>query len=295
LIHSVRSRISSVHRDQIYRLLEQRQYPNQTTQLYYLAAIVCALLANGSASVGLMGAAVDQARASGDYAEIIGHNSLRLEARRMQAGIAYYNNRPQRALELALSATQWATEPLAQAALYSAIALFSALTARPSESRTALATAFESHESSTGHSDLYDHLGGRFGYSRTKLLQDSATTYLQLGDVDDTESSALQAVQLYESGPAELRACGSQALARIDLGRARLAQGNADGAGAAVRPVLDLPSSQRVVPIGLKLKEFHTQLLGRSIATSILGRQLSSEIESFFDTTAAHNFPRADC
>src|SRR5262249_25590901 len=159
-------------RDQIYRLLEQRQYPDQTTHLYYLASIVCALLSNASASVGLMEAAVNQARASGVYAEIIGHNSLRLESRRMRAGIAYWDNRPQRALELALSAVEWATEPLARAALYSAIALFSALTARPDQSRAALATAFEAQESSAGHSDLYDRLRGRFGYSRAKLLQD---------------------------------------------------------------------------------------------------------------------------
>lgn len=278
-------------RNQIYRFLEQHQYPRQTEHLYYLASIACALLADTSANVGFLRAADEQTRASWAYAEIIGHNSLRLWCRTMLASLAYWEDRPQRALDLALSATQWATEPVGQAFLSNAIALWSAMTARPSEARAALEQAFDAHDSSTGQSELFDHLGGMFSYSRAKLLQISATTYLELGVIDQAEHNAAQAVHLYESGFAELRAFGNEAVARIDLGQARLVRGDAEGAHEALRPVLELPPSRRVDWVGSKLKGFHTQLRRHGSATSPLGRELGQRIEEFFETTASHNFP----
>lgn len=278
-------------RDRIYRLLEQRQYPNQTEQLYYLASIVCALLADTSANVGFSQAAVHQTWASWAYAEIIGHNSLRLWCRTMQATLASWEDRPQRALELANSATQWATEPIGQAFLNNAIALFSATTARPSEARAALAVAFDAHDFSAGDSELFDQLGGMFSYSRAKLLQISATTYLEIDAIDQAENNAAEAVRLYEDGPPEQRAFGNEASARIDLGHARLARSDAEGVEDALRPVLELPPSRRVDWVGLRLKDFHTQMRRHSIATSTLGRQLGLQIEDYFKSSASSDFP----
>lgn len=278
-------------RNQIYRFLERQQYPRQAGHLYYLASIACALLADTSANVGFLRAADEQIRASWAYAEIIGHNSLRLWCKTMLASLAYWEDRPQRALDLALSATQWATEPIGQAFLSNAIALWSAMTARPSEARAALEQAFNAHNSSTGQSELFDHLGGMFSYSRAKLLQISATTYLELGVIDQAEHNAAQAVHLYESGPAELRAFGNEAVARIDLGLARLVRDDAEGAQEALQPVLALPPSRRVDWVGSKLKGFHNQLRRHGSATSPLGRDLGQRIEDFFETTASHNFP----
>lgn len=209
-------------REHIYRFLERRQYPRQTEHLYYLASIVCALLSDISFGVGFPRAALEQARASSAYTQIIGHNSLRVWCRRVEATLASFSNRPQRALDLAVSATEWATEPVAQAGLYNSIALYSAMTARPSEARAALAAAFEAHESAPGDSELFDDFGGLFSLPRARLLQTSTMTFRVLGDLDRAQSDATEAAQLYESGPSELRAFGSEASARIDLGYARL-------------------------------------------------------------------------
>jgi transcriptional regulator with XRE-family HTH domain len=281
-------------RNQVYRFLERQQYPRQTEHLYYLAAILCALLADWSACVGFRRAALEQTRASWAYAEIIGHNSLRLWCRTMQASLDYWSNRPQRALELAISATPWATEPLGRVGLYNSIALFSALTGQHNEARAALVAAFDAHDSSTGQSELFDRIGGMFSYSRAKLLQVSAITYLELDDIDNSEISAAAAVYLYESGPAELRAFGNEASARIDLGHARLLKNDVDGAQEALRPVLELPPAQRLDWVGARLKDFHTRLRGHGISTSVMGRQLGSRIEEFFEVTASDEFPRPD-
>jgi transcriptional regulator with XRE-family HTH domain/tetratricopeptide (TPR) repeat protein len=281
-------------RNRIYRLLERRQYPRQAEHLYYLASIACALLAGESASFGFSRAAWEQARASWAYAEIVGHNSLRFESRIRQASLAYWENRPQTALELAGSATPWATESIAQVSLHNSIALFSALTARPRDARTALVAAFDAHEASMGNSELYDHLGGMFSYSRAKLLQVSAITYLALDDLDHAEENTAEAVRLYENGPAELRAFGNEASARIDLGHARLLRGDAEGAEDALRPVLNLPPSRRLDWVGSRLKDFHNTLRTHNIATAPLGRQLGLEIEEFFEATASSNFPNAN-
>lgn len=279
-------------RDKIYRLLERRQYPSQTTHLYYLASIVCALLADTSASVGFLQASLNQTRASWAYAEIIGHNSLRFWCRTMEATLAFWRNRPQTALELTNSAADWATEPIALAGLHSAIALLSAMTARRSESRTALELAFDAHDSATGESELFERLGGMFSFSRATLLQNSTETYLGLGEIDHAENSAAEAIRIYESGPPELRAFGNEASARIDLGHARLLNGDAEGARDALVPVFELPASRRLDWIGLRLKDFHTTLRGHDAAVSSLGRQIGLEIEGFFESTASDNFPK---
>jgi transcriptional regulator with XRE-family HTH domain len=276
----------AVHaRNRIYQLLEMQQYPRQRTHLYYLASITCYLLADTSLSIGSRRSALEQARASGAYAEIIGHNSLRLKCRGMEASLAYWDKRPQLALNLVLSATPWATEPIAQAALYNSVALFSALTGRPDESRAAMSQAFEAFDRSNGNSDVFDRLGGVFSYPRGKLLQVSGIICLELGDLGDAETNAMEAIYSYEASPAELRAFGTEALARIDGAQARLVRGDIEGAEQALRPVLDLPSQQRVDWLGIRLKDFHSALNGTTAGESQPGSDLIQEIEAFCGTT----------
>jgi transcriptional regulator with XRE-family HTH domain len=278
-------------RDGIYRLLEYRQYPRQTEHLYYLASIVCALLADDSVSYGFPQAAEDQARAGWTYAEIINHNSLRLWCRTMQANVAYLGNRPQRALQLTMSAEEWATEPIGKVGFYNSIALFSALTGRADEARVALAESFDSYESSTGNSELFDQLGGMFSYSRAKMLQVATMIHLELKDAVNAESTALEAIQLYEASPPELRAFGNEASARIDLGQARLLNDDAEGASDALMPVLQLPTPKRLDWVVLRLQDFSSKLRQHHIGISNLGRQLTLQIEDFVEAPASRALP----
>ncbi|RZS30511.1 hypothetical protein EV193_11631 [Herbihabitans rhizosphaerae] len=280
-------------RDRIYRLLEYRQYPRQQEQLYFLASVVCALLAGSSASVGFPRAAMEQARASWTYAEIIGHNSLRFKARMRQATLVDWDDRPQQALDLAISAGQWATEPIAKAQLNNAIAAYSARTSRYDAARESLVRAFREHESSPGDSELFDHLGGAFSYSRAKLLQVATETYIRLSDPRSAQECAVTSIEMYESGPSERRALGNETSARIDLGHARLLEGDLDGARNALYPVFELEPARRLEWVGLRLKDFSATLRRNNhLAVSSQGRQLASNIEEFFQRTASDEFPR---
>lgn len=277
-------------RDRICRLLEHRQYPRQSTQLYFLASVVCALLANSSVAFGFRRAAVDHARASWTYAELIGHNSLRMHSRQSQAAFAFRAKRPQRALDLALSATQWAAEPIARASLYSSIALYSARTARPDDSRASLETAMSSYDSATGNSELFDHWGGIFSFPRGKMLYSSTNVYLELGDISRAAGTANETIDAYESAPFAVRGYDREAAANIALAHARLLTGDIDGAREALAPVFSLPPQRRLEWVVSRLQEFHDALLNRSIGSSV-ARQIEQDIEEFTEMTAVDFVP----
>lgn len=278
-------------RNRVYRLLERKQYPRQTEHLYYLASVICALLADTSSSVGYRQAAEEQIRASWAYAEIIGHNALRFWCRGMQASMAFWRNRPQSALSLLDSANQWATEPIALAGLQGAVALFSAVTAQKEEARAALGNALNALESANGESEFYDRLGGMFSYSRPRFLSIATETALALGDTDQAEAYAAEAVTLYENTPPALRPFGNEASARIDLGHARLLRNDAEGAEEALQRVFELPPARRLNWIGVRLKDFQGALRDHNAVDSHLGRHLETRIEEYFDSDASDNFP----
>lgn len=278
-------------RDQIYRFLEFRQYPRQMTQLYYLASIMCSLLADLSVCLGVQAAVLEQERASWAYAEIIGHNSLRVQARIGQAKHYYSGKRPENALKLAQSALQWATEPLAMASLQNRIALYYAATARHNEARSALIAGREAFERSTGDSELFDQLGGVFHISLQRHLQISVKTYLELGDLDAAEDNALEAIHLYENAPPDQRADGSEASLHIDLGSVRLLKNDGEGAAEALQHVLHMPISRIDDFIFSMLKDFQVAMHHQSISTSTFGRQLTDEVESVIASGAARWHP----
>ena len=71
-------------------------------------------------------------------------------------------------------------------------------------------------------------------------------TFTLIGDHEAARVHATQAMALYEAGPAEQRSYGDEALARLDLTRACLHDGDLDGAAITLAPVLDLPTNQRI-------------------------------------------------
>lgn len=277
-------------RDQIYRLLEQRQYPRQTEQLYFLAAITCVLLADGSVNLGLRRAAEEQLRASFAYAEIIGHNSLRLVCRRLQAWIAFWGDRPRRAWDLMNTAQEWATEPLGRAAMLNSLAVFAARMGRFDDARTALADCQDSFSSATGGSELFERIGGMFSYPPAKMHQISTIACLNMGDAGAAASHAAASISEYESGPPELRAMNEIA-ARFDLGAARLMLNDIDGVEDALGPALAVPQSNRLDYIVLRLKDFYQHFRTHEVARSTQGAQLIAEIEDFTALTAHDEIP----
>jgi hypothetical protein len=81
-------------RSRAFELLEGKQRPSQTSDLYKIAGLLCGLLSNASFDLGNLYAAETQARTAFLCAELAGNNWLRSWVRGMQSLIAYWDDRP---------------------------------------------------------------------------------------------------------------------------------------------------------------------------------------------------------
>ncbi len=278
-------------RNRVYRLLEEEQYPRDKTHLYYLASILCCLLSDTSSSVGFSRAAGDLAQAAFAYAEIIGHNGLRVWGRTMLASLAYWSDRPRRAYDLNLSCERWAGEPVYQLQVVNGKALFEACTGRREEALRSLHQATELRDSVTGSNELFDGIGGMFDYSHAKQMQIAAMTWVQLAEYGQASSSAERALELYRSGPPETRAFGNEASASIDLARCCILAGELDAAEEHLAPVLALPPGQRQEWFLQRLRSLLRELSVPRYAASSAAGSLGEMIEEFCAVTARDEFP----
>jgi hypothetical protein len=88
-------------RNRAFELLEGRQFPDQSRELYLVAGVLCGVLANASFDLGWLPAAETQARTAFLCAELAGNNALRAWVRGTQSLVAYWDERPRAAVELA--------------------------------------------------------------------------------------------------------------------------------------------------------------------------------------------------
>jgi hypothetical protein len=80
--------------DHAFELLEGRQRPAQTRDLYLIAGIACGLMAEASHDLGASHDAMTQARAGYVCADNADHDGLRARIRGLQSGIAYAPSTP---------------------------------------------------------------------------------------------------------------------------------------------------------------------------------------------------------
>ena len=97
-------------RNRAFELLEGRQYPEQSRELYLVAGVLCGVLANASFDLGWLPAAETQARTAFLCAELAGNNALRAWVRGTQSLVAYWDERPRAAVELAADGWRYVPE-----------------------------------------------------------------------------------------------------------------------------------------------------------------------------------------
>jgi hypothetical protein len=97
-------------RNRAFELLEGRQYPEQSRELYLVAGALCGVLANASFDLGWLPAAETQARTAFLCAELAGNNALRAWIRGMQSLVAYWDERPRAAVERAADGWRYVPE-----------------------------------------------------------------------------------------------------------------------------------------------------------------------------------------
>ncbi|MFR9728408.1 hypothetical protein ACL03H_04200 [Saccharopolyspora sp. MS10] len=272
-----------VLRDRVFALLEGRQPPARSRELYLVGGVVCGVLANASFDLGWLAAAETQARTAFLCAEFAGCNSLRSWIRGTQSLIAYWDERPRDAVELA--AQGWAYEPESGTPRVRLASIEARALARLGDRRAtvdALGRADRARAEVRGEDDP----GGLMTFPVAKQTFYSASAWLWLGDranLHQAERAATEAVRLYDQEPSQHRRLGELSLARLDLAMARLGRDDLEGTAEQVRAVLEVAERRRTDSVVRRLRQL-VQLLQRPhLRTTALALELREQVSACCD------------
>jgi tetratricopeptide (TPR) repeat protein len=272
----------------VFRLLEGKQKPALSRDLYLLAGVVSGLIAKASQDLGRFHEAMTHARTLYVCADNADHQGLRAWARGLQSLIAYWAGRPQEAVRYAQSGTEYAANVTG-----SVSAWLPALEARAwalmnmtGEAGDALGRATDRR--AAHRPDDLDAIGGLLTFPQARQSYYAAGTYVYLdGGQARAQSEALSAIDMYEHGRPEDRSFSDEAGARAELALARVNAGQVDGAHEALAPVLALEPERRIGGIITSAARVHQALRDRRHVGSPVARSLREEIESFCRVPAA--------
>lgn len=152
----------------------------------------------------------------------------------------------------------------------------------------ALGRAARARDAAT-RQDTLEEFGGLLTFPVPKQHYYAGGTYALLGEAQPAQQSALLAIGMYETGPAEQRSYGDEALARVDVTTARLALGDLDGAREALRPVLDLPPERRIEQLALGMSRVRTGLALPRYARARVAGEITQEVDQYQAEAAAHS------
>ncbi|MEU5428508.1 hypothetical protein AB0H73_23380 [Streptomyces olivoreticuli] len=256
-------------RNVAFRLLEGKQPPQYSRDLYFAAGVLCGVLANASFDLGRYEAAETQARAAFLCGELAAHNGLRAWIRGLQALIAYWDGRPGDAVVLTEAGSVFTPESgTAHIRLAAIRARALGQLGRAGDALDSLRTADALREAATDADDLP---GGMMAFPAEKGLFYASSTHLWLGGdqhLADAENSAQEAVTMFSSAPAGQRRVGEECLARMDLALARLGRGEADGAAEQVHTVLTSNSRRHTESVAKRIEQFSRRLSVHPAASS---------------------------
>jgi hypothetical protein len=272
----------------VFRLLEGRQKPALSRDLYLLAGIVSGLIAKASHDLKRPHDAMTHARTLYVCAENAGHPGLRAWARGLQSLIAYWAGRPQEAVRYARSGGEIAAElPGSVSAWLPALeARAWALMSMPQEAADALGRAADRR--ANHQPDDLDEIGGLLTFPQAKQSYYAAGAYVYLdGEQQRAQSEALSALDLFEHGRPEDRSFSDEAGARAELALARVHGGELEGAREALTPVMELVPGRRIGGIITSAARVHQALGDHRHTGSPAARDLREEIEAFVRLPAA--------
>ena len=281
-------------RNRAFELLEGRQYPEQSRELYLVVGALCGVLANASFDLGWLPAAETQARTAFLCAELAGNNALRAWVRGTQSLVAYWDERPRAAVELAADGWRYVPETGTSRVRLAAIEARAHARLRDQRStENALARAEQARDEVRGADDL----GGMLTFPLAKQSFYTATARLWLGGQDsytEAERDAAHAIELYEADPPEQRRLGELCLARLDLAAARLGRDDLDGAADQLQDVLAIAVQRRTDSVARRLHHVGRTLHRPKYQTSALALDLYDQIHSFTRVSAPPALPGAD-
>ncbi|TCC33858.1 XRE family transcriptional regulator [Kribbella capetownensis] len=271
-------------RDVTFRLLKNRPHPRQSRTLFFTAGSVCTLLAHASQNLGNSSAARTQAATAWACAEQADHAGLRAWVRGTQALIAEWTDSYAQAVSFSQDGQRYASgEQLVRLAAIEGRSL--ARTGDAEGAIDAVARATQARDAVDGPDELGE-LGGILTFPEAKQLYYAGSTLSLVGRHADAEKAARDAISLYVAGSPADRSYGDEALARVDVAAARLADDDLDGVRESLAPVLALPANQRIRQIGDGLSRVQQVLARPRYVRAAPGMELAESIAGFSATDA---------
>lgn len=277
--------------DIVFSLLEGRQRPSESRDLYVIGGLASGMLSKAAHDLRDPDTAMTHARTALLCANNADHASLTAWVRGLQSLITYWALRPRESLEYAQLGQQLpGTTGSVTVWLASLEARAWARLGNGTASREAIARASELREQ-LDRNDL-DEIGGMCYFSRPRQLYYASDAGAALPDHDDsglreeTEAFASGAIAAYEQAPDNEKSFGDEAGSRTDLAIARARSGNLEGAREAIQPVLNLPVAMRIHGVVTSVLDVHRAVTTRA-ADAPLARDIQDEIEAYCRTPAA--------
>lgn len=277
--------------DIVFTLLEGRQRPSESRDLYVIGGLTSGMLSKASHDLRDPDTAMTHARTALLCANNAEHPSLAAWVRGLQSLITYWALRPREALDYAQLGQQLpGTTGSVTVWLASLEARAWARLGNGAASRQAIARASELREQ-IARNDL-DEIGGMCYFSRPRQLYYASDAGAALPEHDEsglheeTEAFASDAIAAYVQAPDEEKSFGDEAGSRTDLAIARIRSGNLEGAREAIQPVLDLPVTLRINGVVTSVLDVHRAVTTRA-ADAPLARDIQEEIEAYCRTPAA--------
>ncbi|WP_433717142.1 helix-turn-helix domain-containing protein (plasmid) [Nocardia sp. CA-084685] len=237
-------------RDRIQQSLQLGPRPERARDLYLLGAVAVQLLGEITDDLaGNSAAALQHVAAAQSLAKDAGHPGLEAWIAGTRALIVEWSPEPHHALEILEHATRLSPPGDHRIRLYALQARCAARVGDADLAHTAADNAVRAAEETAGVVDEVNAFGGALTFPLPKLSSYVGSAMRRIGDHRRAEQWALEAITGYATGPADQRSYGDEALARIDVGLARIAGGDIDGADDILTPVLELPPEQRICPI----------------------------------------------
>lgn len=247
--------------DRAFELLEGRQRPEQTRDLYLVAGITCWLMAVASRDLGATHDAMTQARTGYACADNAGHDGLRASIRGLQSNIAYWAGRWDDALRYAQLGAEAAARSRSTATVFVASCEARTLGAlnRLDEAHAAVGRAADARD--RVQPDELDVLGGLCTYIRPNQLNYAAEA-LSWGGAANAGHAERFALECLSTYPAAFPGGSfrNEATARCALAVARVTRREVNGGAEALGPVLALPSAQRDHTIVTAVERVRTAL-----------------------------------
>ncbi|WP_262387259.1 helix-turn-helix transcriptional regulator [Streptomyces sp. TRM49041] len=267
------------HRDRVFHLLEGRQYPRQSAELYTTAGYLCGLLAWMSSDLGRLAHAETQGRTAWLCAELSGQSDLRAWVLSTRSKVAFWDGRLRDAITHARRGAEY--QPGGTAAVLLACQeadAWSQLGSRR-EAEAALGRAAEARAAITDADDV----AGLFSCPRVRQVNYTAAVHLRLGDAVTALREVDEALTAQPS-----YSYGTAAQMNIAQASARLALHSVDGAAEALRPVLALPPDQRLAPVTNRLRELAAALAHSPAA----GTRAAAELQEHIEQWCLESLPR---